>query len=326
MPDKSVYSWTNIGLSIGGGLAGAVVFAVLSKGMLAGLLLAHLAPLPIMIVALSLGVGHGATAALIGTTLLTIWPHPLFGMGYGLMVALPALTACYAAAGAPFWRRDLLTRNLPSWAALAIAATVSAAVLTFLAIAALSHGTIEEPLAYVQGRFFFALDAMQKAHQLEGATPEDVSRFTQLILPASLASYATLLLSLNLWIAGRLAKASNVLNLPWPDIAREFALPRAVAVIFLVSAGVSAIPGFAGQAALPIFATLGLVIGFQGLAVTHFYLRGSKSSVIALSIIYLLLGLLGFPMILFTLVGLLDAVLNLRERKAAAAAKEISSR
>ena len=326
MPDKSVYSWTNIGLAIGGGLAGAAVFAVLSKGMLAALLLAHLSPLPIMIVALSLGVGHGATAALIGTAALTIWPHPLFGMAYGLLVALPAWAGCYAIAGAPFRRRDLLSSRLPAWAVLAMAVIVAGAMALFLAIAALSHGEIEEPLAYLQGRFFFALDAMQKAHQLEGVTTEDITRFTQLMLPASLASYAALLLSLNLWIAGRLVKASGVLTLPWPDIARDFALPRAVAVIFILSAALSVVPGFPGQAALIVLATLGLALGFQGLAVTHFYLRGSKSSVLVLSIIYFMLGVLGFPMILFTLLGLLDAALNLRERKGASASKEMSSR
>ena len=61
---------------------------MLSKGTLAGFRLAHLAPLPIMIVALGLVLGHGATAAIIEAMLLSIWPNPFFGMAYGLLVAL----------------------------------------------------------------------------------------------------------------------------------------------------------------------------------------------------------------------------------------------
>ena len=82
MPDKSVFSWTNIGISVGGGLAGAAVFAVLSKGTLAGFLLAHLAPLPIMIVALGLGVGHGALFSMLscgGALIRWLWVRVVIG-------------------------------------------------------------------------------------------------------------------------------------------------------------------------------------------------------------------------------------------------------
>ncbi len=325
VPDRSVFSWTNIGISIGGGLAGAAVFAVLSKGMPAGFLLAHLAPLPIMIVALGLGVGHGATAAIIGTALLSIWPSPLFGMAYGLLVALPAWLSCYAVAGAPWGRRDLLTRHLSSWAVLAPCVALSAGVVFFLGLTALSHGTIEEPLSYVQGMFYFRLDAMLKEHQLgEDVTVADLTRFTQLFLPATFAGYGLLLHALNLWIAGRLTQISGMLKLPWPDIAADFALPRLVGVVFAVAAGLTALAGFPGVAALAIAVPLGLALAFQGLAVTHFWLRGSKSSILVLSILYFFLGVLGLPMILFALLGLLDALLDFRDRKSTADARQTS--
>lgn len=326
MPDKSVFSWTNIGISVGGGLAGAAVFAVLSKGMLAGLLLAHLAPLPIMIIALGLGVGHGATAAIIGTALLSIWPNPLFGMAYGLLVALPAWLSCYAVAGAPWGRRrDLLTRHLSSWAVLALCVTLSAGIALFLSVTRFSHGAIEEPLAYVQGQFYFELDAMLKEHRLgDDVTVQDLTRFTQLFLPATLAGYGLLLHTLNLWIAGRLTQISGMLKLPWPDIAADFALPRFVAVVFALAAGLAALGGFPGMAALATVVPLGLALMFQGLAVTHFWLRGSKSSVLVLSILYFFLGTLGLPIVF--LLGLLDAILRFRDRKVAADAQQTSPR
>jgi hypothetical protein len=325
VPDKSVFSWTNIGISVGGGLAGAAVFAVLSKGTLAGFLLAHLAPLPIMIVALGLGVGHGATAAIIGTMLLSIWPNPLFGMAYGLLVALPAWLSCYAVAGAPWRRRDLLTQHLSSWAVLAQAVTLSAGIVFFLGVTAFSQGKIEEPLSYVQGQFYFELDALLKEHRLgEDVTVQDLTRFTQLFLPATFAGYGLLLHALNLWIAGRLTKISGMLKLSWPDIAADFALPRYVAVVFVLASALAALRGFPGVAALATAVPLGLALAFQGLAVTHFWLRGSKSGILVLSVLYFFLGVLGLPMILFALLGMLDAVLNFRERKSAADAKQSS--
>lgn len=277
VPDKSVYSWTNIGISIGGGLAGATVFAVLSKGMMAGFLLAHLSPLPIMIIALGLGVGHGATAAIVGTLLLSIWPNPLFGMAYGLLVALPAWLSCYALAGAPWRRRDLLTQHVSSWAVLALCVTLAAGIVLLLGITAYSKGAIDEPLSYVQGQFYFELDAMLKEHKLaEEVTTQDLTRFTQLLLPASFAGYGLLLHTFNLWIAGRLTQISGMLKLPWPDIAADYSLPRLVGVAFALAAGLAALNGFPRVAALVVVVPLGLALAFQGLAVTHFWLRGSK--------------------------------------------------
>ncbi len=323
VPDKSVFTWTNIGVSVGGGLAAAAVFAVLSKGTMGGFALAHLAPLPLMIIALGLGVRHGATAAIVGTVALTVWPNPLFGMAYGLLVALPAWLSCYALAGAPWGRRDLLNRNLSGWAVTALCVTLIAAILLFLGITAFSHGAIDEPLSYVQGQFYFTLDGMMKEHQLgEEFTTEELTRFVKLFLPAIFAVYGLLLHAFNLWAAGRLTQISGMLKLPWPDIAADLALPRAVAVVFVLAAGASALNGFPGVAALTTASTLGMALGFQGLAVMHFWVRGSKSGVLTLSILYFFLGLLGLPMILLTLLGLADAALHFRERKSAPAASQ----
>ena len=119
MADKNALSWPNFAVSILGGVAAAVIFAVVARGGFGGLLLAHLAPLPIMIVAFAFGLIHGATAAILASIILIFWPHPVIGMGYALLIAAPAWSAVYAALGAPRGGRDRLTRNLPGWAALA---------------------------------------------------------------------------------------------------------------------------------------------------------------------------------------------------------------
>jgi hypothetical protein len=318
VPDKSVYSPANIGISIVGGLAAAVVFAVLGKGSMSGFLLAQLAPLPLMIVALGLGVGHGATAALAGTLLLSFWPHWLFGLAFGLVVALPAWLSCFAIAGAPYAGRDRLTRGLPGWAVLVQCLAVSGAAVFFLGVGHFSDGRMEEPLGYVRQQFNLAIEAMKEQHLLEEANkPEELKRFAEIALPATLASHIAMMQAIDLWIAARLTQISGMLKLPWPDIAAEFVLPRPVAALFVVCAVLAGLKGVGGSAALAIAAPLGLAYAFQGLAVTHFWLRGSRSSLIVLTIIYFFLGLLGAPILIFTLLGLADVFFRFRERKTA---------
>jgi hypothetical protein len=113
LPDKSVLSWPNFAVSILGGVAAAVIFAVVVRGGIGGILLAHVAPLPIMIVAFAFGLIHGATAAILAAIILSFWPHPVVGMGYALLIAAPAWSAVYAALGAPRGGRDRLTSHLP---------------------------------------------------------------------------------------------------------------------------------------------------------------------------------------------------------------------
>ncbi len=320
MPDKSVYSFVNIALSALGGLAGAAVFAVLGRAEPAGVLLAQLSPLPVMIIALGLGVGHGATAALIGAVTLTFALNPLFGMAYGLFVALPAWSACYAAAGAPWWgRRDLLKDHVSSHAATALCATLSAAVILFLGLAFFSHGTIEEPLAYIQGLFFVgAEEALKEQNLSDAVSKEQLSAFVKLGVPALIASSLVMLHALNLWIAGRLTQISGMLKQPWPDIAKDFALSRGVAIAFVIAAPMSFLGGFAGQAALVVAATTSLALGLQGLAVAHYWLRGSKSGVVTLSILYFVVGLLVLPIALFAIIGLVDQFAHFRGKALAA--------
>jgi Predicted membrane protein (DUF2232) len=314
--DRSVYSPANFALAIGGGLSAALVFAVLSKGSSAGFLLSHLAPLPIMIVALALGVSHGATAAIAGTLCLSIWPHPLFGMAFGLLVALPAWLSCYVCAGAPFRGSDRIESGIPGWALTAQTLAVVAAILIFLAIAAIASGSGAEPLALLHEQMDIAIDAMKTEGVFgDKANPEDIKRIMRLALPAMIAGHMLLVQAINLWLAGRIVQFSGMLKTSWPDIAAELALPRWLAVLLLLGAGLSFFDGLIGAAGLTLATPIALAFGFQGLAVTHYWLRGSPASLLALVLIYFVIGVFGAPMMLFAILGLADVVLHFRQRK-----------
>jgi uncharacterized protein YybS (DUF2232 family) len=318
--DKSVYSLQNIGVAVAGGLAAAAVFAVLTKGTGSGLLLAHLAPLPLMIVALGFGIGHGATAALIATLALTIWPHYSFGLFYALAVALPAFLASYAVSGAPWGRRDLIGARRPSFAVGAAAVALALGAVAILGFFTYQLGGVEEALNPVRAKAFLLLDQALRAKELpDNVNPAELSGVVARAMPAVFAAYLLLLHTLNLWGAAQLAKVSGLLpQTQWPDTAMEFQLPRAFAGVFVTAALLAALaPGFSGIAGLIVAFVFGMALAFQGLAVIHCLLRGSKSSVLVLSVLYFVIGVLGSPLVLLAALGVADAIFDFRRRRAA---------
>lgn len=319
VPDKSDFSLAHIFGSLGGGLAAAAVFAVITKGTLAGLLFAHLSPLPIMIVALGFGLRHGATSAIIATGLLSIWPHPLFGLVYGLLVAFPAILAAFVVSGAPFRGRDTVTSHFPSWAVLAAGVALAVATSVAVTSAVIHFGSLDEALNPLRAKAFLAIEEMIRAQDLgDRLDAKQLSGVAAYAFPATLSAWALLIQALNLWGAGQLARASGLLTRPWPDIAREFVLPRAVPAAFLVAVGVAFLGDLAGELGLVVAETLGLALALQGLAVAHALLRDTKASGVLLTIIYFVIGLLGWPIVFFTALGVADAAFSFRSRKAAA--------
>jgi len=320
VPDKTVYSWPHIAISAIGGLAAAVVFAAVARGGFGGLLLGHLAPLPLMIVAIGFGLGHGVTAAILAVAILSIWLHPMVGMGYALVVAIPAWLGSWAACGAPINRRDRITGHLPGWAALAPAATLIFVCATWLLINTYISGNFDEAMSFIRGKLFLMIDAAVKAQpedQRAGLDPDKLSGLVAFALPGFFAAYYTMIHFANLWIAGRLAQASALLKRPWPDIALEFYLPRAVVPLFGIGVGLAFVGGLAHAVGLVIAAPLGLLLACQGLAVVHDMVREMRSGVVVLGILYFVLGLLGFPMLPLAVLGSADVFFDYRARRKA---------
>jgi uncharacterized protein YybS (DUF2232 family) len=85
--------------------------------------------------------------------------------------------------------------------------------------------------------------------------------------------------------------------------------------LFLSGIALTFFGGLAGAIGLVLATTLGLLLAFQGLAVAHIFIRGSRSSALVLAIIYFTLGLLGWPILFFAALGLADLVFNYRARR-----------
>jgi hypothetical protein len=320
VPDKSVFSPQNIGVSILAGLAAATIALVVTRGGLGGLIFALLAPLPILIVAFGFGIVHAATSAILATLILSIYPHPVVGMGYALLIAGPAWLAAYAGSGAPRGRRDLIKANFSSWACLAAAGAIAFAVILWLIIASVGQGSLDEALNPIRARAFILLDTMRHDKQLpESVDPTELSGQVARAVPAFLATYGLLILIANLWLGATIARASALFSRPWPEIAMEFRLPRAVGGLFLAGLTLAFFGGLPGAVGLVLAATMGALLTLQGLAVVHIVVRGSKYSAFILAILYFMLGFFGWPIVPLVVLGGADTIFNYRDRKAAAA-------
>lgn len=321
MVDKSVYTLPNIGVSLIGGAASAAVYAVLATLSTPAILMAHLSPLPLMIVGLGFGVGHAATSALLATVLLSLVPQHLplgleewrFGMAYAMIVAAPSWLSIYAFSGAPLAGRDRLTRNLSAYAALAPAVALALAAGGALGAAVWQQGSLGEALGYVRGEILLWLTHFGRAMEFGSEfDPKSLSAPFTRAAPGALISYWIIILMANLWLAMQLCRLSSLMPGPKRDIALDFVLPRSIAIAFGLFFGLSFIDGLAGVEAHIAASALGVTLLLQGLAVAHAYLRASKSGVLVLSIIYFVGGLVGWPMLL--LLGIVDTVFNFRSK------------
>lgn len=314
MPDKSDFSWSNISVAALGGVAGAAIFAVVVRGGLGGLFFAHLAPLPLMIIGMGFGLRHCLTSALIATAILSIYPHPVIGMAYGLLVAAPAALAIYATTGAPKGGRDLIIKDIAGWASLAPASVISIVIIAWLVIASLTSGTLEEALNPIRARAFLLIDAMIKENEInDKLDPVALSGIVARAVPALIAGYAVLIHVSNLWFAGRIAQRSGLLTQPFPDISQSFRLPQTAGVAFLAGGAMSLFSGPFAAGGLVLMATMGFLLACQGLSVIHVKLRHVKYSSFLLTLLYFILGVLGWPILIFTLIGLADLFFNYRE-------------
>jgi hypothetical protein len=311
-----------------------------------------------MIATLGFGWAPGLSAAAIGTGTIIIyivarpgdfWTAKLvsaaiFGAIFALVHGFPAwwlarLTRFGRTQAGPAWRdalwRDSLWRDSGGTAAekpaahsyyalsriLGHAVLVAIAVIVLMLIAiSLGNGGFAVIVDSSAARIAPYMLDVASTHELPaGIDLQALSRlYIRLIPPVATSSYVLLLVA-NLWLAGRIVQVSNLLVRPWPDIAGELRLPRALALGFLASLACCLLDGLAGAIASCAAAALGTGFVLEGLAVTHVLTRGIKFRAALLAAIYVAAAIAPFlmliPFALLGLLGLLDVGFAFRERK-----------
>ena len=138
--------------------------------------------------------------------------------------------------------------------------------------------------------------------------------------PAGVAASQTLLLAVNLWLAARTVEISGRLGRPWPPLPETLALPRIVAPIFVLAAGLCLTAAPLGAVAGVVAAAAGFGLALQGLrraARPHPRLavprrHGSPASMPPRSCSS------RWSVVVMALFGLIESAFSLRARKARA--------
>ena len=131
-----------------------------------------------------------------------------------------------------------------------------------------------------------------------------------------MAAAEVVLLAANLWLAARIAQASDLLGKPWPDIPGHTRVPRPLALVLAVALGLSFAGGVVGAVGLITSGALIMAFAFQGLAVLHALPRGKGYRFPLLIIVYLTMAIL-MPWLVvgYGLLGLVDTAVAFRDRQ-----------
>jgi hypothetical protein len=301
-----------ISIALAAGLASALMFASITSGAPISLLLINLAPLPLMVV----GVVWGPLSAAVGGIVATIVIAALFGLPYsGMFAVVNALPAWWLA------HLVLLARPLPKDAAvpnpddtlewypvggILLWIVVFATIIT--AITLLMMGT---DAAAIQNTLRRGWDDLLASAGL--ALSDSTLDALVMIAPIGAEMAAVAMLTLNLWLAAKIAATSGRLHRPWPDL-KNTALPTmTIAALFaaIVCCFSGGLPGMLAQV---VTAGLSIAYAVTGFAVLHTLTLAMKSRALWLGCAYAVVAGFAWALLAVALLGLADAVFGLRQR------------
>src|SRR5690348_8273537 len=310
------FSW-RIGLvGLGAGACSALLFAsMLSKSIIA-IGLFYLAPLPILIVALGWSHWAGLLAAVAAAVSLALAIDSFYFLAFLISIGLPAWWLGYLALLA----RTGATPEEIEWyppGRLVVWSAVLGALVVLIGLSQIGHdeATIRDTLRR-------AIESMlrtqmrvpaDKPLNLPGiADPEVLA----MVLPPAAAALTTMTQLLNLWLAGRIVRISGRLRRPWPEFS-TLRFPPVTPIALAAAFGGSFLPGTIGLGAALAAASLLIAYAVLGFAVMHGITRHLPRRGVVLFGIYAAVAVFGWPVLLMTLLGLIDAALDLRGRVAA---------
>jgi hypothetical protein len=302
-------------IALAAGAASALMFASVISGALFSLVLFYLAPLPLMVAA----IGWGPMSASIGGIAAAAGFGALFGFSYCLAfvvaVALPA-----------WWLGHLIMLGRPApasagdpadgpamewypvgrvllWTAGIAAFTTFAALLTLGSDAASITGALHRGMSRVLSTADVPLSA-------EG---EQWINAMIRIAPSAAAMFATVTLTLNLWLAAKITASSGLLRRPWPDLKTTALPPMTLAALF-AAIGFCFAGGLIAILALLVTSTLLMAYALTGFAVLHTLTLRLRSRALWLGSTYALVIMFLWPLLAIAALGLADAAFGLRHR------------
>jgi hypothetical protein len=296
------------------GAASALLYAAAASGSAFALVLLYVAPLPILLAGVGWRHHAGLAAAAFGMAALALLIGPKTGLYFALAVGLPAWWLSYLALLARHDEATGATEWYPAGRLVAWCAALGA--LLVAATVPLVAASLEEYRAALRDVFSKALagGAPGSPAALPGAQdPKALIDLMAVVAPGLAAVVWTLASLLNLWLAGRICRASGRLARPWPDIA-AMDLPRGAALILAAGVLGSFLPGLPSLVAELFAATFTLAFALLGLAVLHVATRRTPARGLILFAVYALLVLQPWVAVFLAGVGLAEQLFALRRR------------
>lgn len=304
-----------LSIGLGAGAVSALLYAAAASGSPLALALLYVAPLPILLAGIAWRHHAGIAGAIFGALALTLLVGPKTGVYFAIAVGLPAWWLAYLAllarqsddGGPAEWYP---VGRLVAWCA-ALGALLVAATVPLVA------SSLEEYRAALREVFSKALEGAtasgQKVELPGGQDPKPLIDFMALLAPGLAATFWTLTSILNLWLAGRIARASGRLVRPWPDVAR-MELPRAATWALIGGFAGSMLPGLPSLVAELLSATFMMAFMLLGLATMHVTTRAVPARGLILFALYALLILQPWIAIFIAGLGLTEQLIGIRRR------------
>jgi hypothetical protein len=304
-------------IGTGAGLLSALVFASVASGSALAIPLFYLAPLPVLVAALgwshvagliAAGVAAVGLGVAFGSMLFVVFlvgvGLPAWWLGYLALLAQPGANA------APNHLEWYPVGRLVIWAALLGSLIVVSVVARF----GLDADNIQAGLKRILESVF------QVQASAGGAAPGgvDAGEFISLLATwiPRIAAIPTIVASLfNLWLAGRIVRASGRLKRPWPDLS-AIAFPSSVPLLLAAAIAGTFVPGLLGMLCWVLTASLLTAYMLLGFAVLHAATRALNGRAFLLAGSYLTVVLFGWPALAVAIIGLADAALDIRGRLA----------
>jgi hypothetical protein len=296
-------------IAVGGGALSASLYLSVVLGSAGAMLLAYLAQLPLFVAALGFGTVAGLTASGAGTVMVALLGGMLAGVLYLLVNGVPVLVMS---------RQALLSRSdadggtewYPPGLLIARLTMIGAGAFALVGLwLASSQPGLEESLRS------FLLGGMER---LAGASgDDDRRRLVDMIVPwfpAAVVGSWIVMVTINGALAqGLLARFHRNLR-PSPEMA-ELALPSTL----LMALAVAALAWIVADGALGFIGrNLAMILlvpfFYLGLAVVHAFARFSRFRGWMLVTAYGSMMVLGWPVLLVTVLGLFEQGLGLRRR------------
>jgi hypothetical protein len=301
-------------IGLGSGLASALLFySAAQGGGWLGLLLFCLTPLPPMLAGLGWGWLPAGAGAVAGSIAVAAIAGPPLGLGYFLAVGLPAALVAYLAYLSRPSPYEGAEREWYPLGRLLAALSLYAGALPVMALP--WTGGSFDALRPVATTMIKAV--VKQSDELRFRPPSDaqiaaIADVAVAVAPAAMAVYWLLIMTPNLYLAGRIAGASGRLGRDWPDLP-GFAYPSGFSLLLGAAVLASFAPGAVGIAGTSFTGALMFAHLLAGLALVHFIARRGARWLLWVTYAGLLF-LQPYGAILVAIAGLIEQILKLKQR------------